>query len=154
MSPKRWSCTHFFLWSTTISFSGFMVQVGRKSKNLSIIDRTWNMNKHILKPHVMVHTNLHLNAITFWFERTVVRLKNLGFQLFHMNLHIIHGTMGSQQATKVFEHMHNINRILISNHLTWFFKPKFIAHKFMHDQMHNGLPNNKLKHCQYSRCTN
>lgn len=98
--PKRWSYTHFFLWSTTISFGGFMVQARIKSKNLSIIDRTWNMNKHILKPHVMVHTNLHLNAITFWFERMVVRLKNLGFQLFHMNLHIIHGTMGSLQATK------------------------------------------------------
>jgi hypothetical protein len=77
LSPKRWSCTHFFLWSTTISFGGFMVQVGRKYKNLNIIDRTWNMNKHILKLHVMVHTNLHLNALTFWFERIVVRLKNL-----------------------------------------------------------------------------
>jgi hypothetical protein len=42
-----------------------MVQVGRKYKNLNIIDRTWNMNKHILKLHVMVHTNLHLNALTF-----------------------------------------------------------------------------------------
>ncbi len=132
MSPKRWRHTHFFLWSTTISCGGFMVQAKKKSKNLSIIDRTWNMNKHILKPHVMVHTNLHLNAITLWFERIVVRLKNLGFQLFYMNLHIIHGTMGSPQATKVFEHMHNINRILICKHLTWLFKTKF-----MHDQMHN-----------------
>ncbi len=79
MSPKRWSLTHFFHWSTTISFSGFMVQVGKKSKNLSIIDRTWNVNKRILKLHVTMHTNLHLNVITFWFERIVVRLKTKAF---------------------------------------------------------------------------
>jgi hypothetical protein len=64
-----------------------------KNQDLNIVDKTWSLDKHILKPFLMVHNNFYLNIVAFWFEGVLTNCKNLGLCLMQTDLHNINGAM-------------------------------------------------------------